>query len=93
MKWTLIEREFQNFRFEVSAFTFICFIIFQITIYQIESRSSGTQFLSIIYKIKIIGNNLTDYHSPNASKISLLALSTAEVSSVERYISVVFSES
>ena len=88
MKWTLIEREFQNFRFEVSAFTFICFIIFQIT-----SRSSGTQFLSIIYKIKIIGNNLTDYHSPNASKISLLALSTAEVSSVERYISVVFSES
>lgn len=32
MKWALIEREFQNFRFEVSAFTFICFIIFQITI-------------------------------------------------------------
>ena len=33
------------------------------------------------------------YHSPNAAKISLLALSIAEVSRVERYISVVFSES
>ena len=33
-----------------------------------------------------VGDNQTDYHSPNAAKISLLALSTAEVSSTERYI-------
>ena len=40
-----------------------------------------THFLSVVSLI---------YHSPNAAKITLLALSTAEVSSVERYISVVF---